>query len=230
MSFAANYHCLLNSIILLAPGGILRYVPDDYKSPFYKIPYLVPYNHLRKAVGKTLGVDMTGTKHERTEIKPDVSEQVGLEDSVNSARLSDGRLLDVPAVVQWQLEHHKGFVHSFVDTIRHGPIMQEHSDWQKVCDIVSGKDSAAHPSCGIYNSKILVIFGQDDEIVVAKHVSEDLQKLLGGQEHVEFHSVSGGHGFPVSHSHDALRHILGFWKMENSHLGPGATSAMEEAR
>ena len=160
---------------------------------------------------------MTNETRGPEKVKDTVTEQVNLEDSVKSSHLPNGRPLDIPAIVQWQFESHKGFLHSFVDTIRHGPIMHEHSEWQKVCDIVRGKSSAVSPTTGIYNSKILVIFGEDDEIVVAKHVSEDLQKLLGGLEHAEFYTVPGGHGFPVlPNCGEVLRHILNFWEVENS--------------
>lgn len=60
MSFAAYFPCLVNSIVLLAPGGILRYLPQGYETPFFRYPRLVPPSYLRKLVGHILGVKMSG--------------------------------------------------------------------------------------------------------------------------------------------------------------------------
>lgn len=50
-----------------------------------------------------------------------------------------------------------------------------------------------------------MIFGESDGIVVAKEVSEDLTKMLGGADHVEFKVVPGGHGFPVPSSDEVVK-------------------------
>ena len=214
MSFAAHYYYLINSIVLLAPGGILPYVPKDYANPLIHVLGLVPFQCLRRLVAQTVGVDMTNAIRGYTKTDSRVSQQVKVQDSAKTSSGFDDRPLDMPAVVKWQFDYHNGFVHSFLDTIRYGPSMHEHSDWQNFCEIVSGKDSTVDPSCPLFNSKILVIFGQDDEVVVANHVGNDIKKMLGGPEYFESHLVLGGHGFPVVSSHEVLKHILHFWNVE----------------
>ena len=58
-SFAAHFLYLVNSIVFLAPVGVLRYLPNDYKSFFYHCPSLVPTQILRRVVSKVLGVTMS---------------------------------------------------------------------------------------------------------------------------------------------------------------------------
>lgn len=124
---------------------------------------------------------------------------------------------DMPAIVQWQIDNHQGFIHSFINTIQHGPIQHQHSDWYKICRIIKGESSGIQGfslPCRIQNSKILVIFGEIDDIIVGKEVSEDLIQILGGEEHVEFKIVPGNHGFPVASCEEVVKHIAEFWKLE----------------
>lgn len=207
MSFAAHFPYFIDSIILLAPAGILRYMPGDYETIFFRYPSMVPSWYLKRLVGKILGVDLAGVPAGRTEAEDEMT-------SLNS------KAPNVPAIVQWQFDNHQGFVHSFIDTIRHGPIMHQQSDWKKICKIIKGKSpgmQSSSQSCKIYNSKILVIFGDADAVVVGKHVSEDLEQMLGGSEHVEFRTVAGGHGFPVPSSDEVVKHISDFWKLTLVH-------------
>ncbi|MCJ1300434.1 hypothetical protein MMC08_003231 [Hypocenomyce scalaris] len=73
------------------------------------------------------------------------------------AKITEKRLLDVPAIVQWQFDEHKGFMHSFIDTIKHGPLMHQHSDWTKACNIIKGNTagtSISDQSSKLFNSQI----------------------------------------------------------------------------
>lgn len=197
MSFAAYYPYLVHSIILLGPGGVLRALPEEYKNPFFRFRHFVPDSYLRRLVGNILGVDLSNT-------------------AVRKAALTTGKeivTLDMATVAQWQFDHHEGFVYSFIDTIIHGPLMNQHADWKRVCNIIRGEPSGGAPrshTSGLFNSKILVIFGDDDNIVVKEDVSADLSKMLGGPEHVEFRVTSGGHGFPVPSADDIVKHICQF--------------------
>ncbi len=209
MSFAAHFPYLINSIILLAPAGILRYMPGDYETIFFRYPSLVPSWYLKRLVGKILGVDLAGAPAGLAE-----AEDNSLGTSLNS------KAPNVPAIVQWQFDNHQGFVHSFINTIQHGPIMHQQSDWKKVCNIIKGESpgmQSSSQSCKIYNSKILGIFGDADAVVVRKHVSEDLEQMLGGPQHVDFKTVAGGHGFPVPSSDEVVKHISNFWKLTPVH-------------
>ena len=121
--------------------------------------------------------------------------------------------VDIPWIVQWQFDHHRGFCYSFADTLRCGPIMNQESDWVKFCDNIKDKHSSAqrfHPDSNLRNSKILVVFGDADDVVVAEDVSKDLGHLFGGPDHATFEVVAGGHGFPVPSCDEVVECISRF--------------------
>lgn len=188
-------------------------MPDGYGSIFFRYSWLAPFTYIRELVGNILEVNLASLP-----IKPAGT------DGVNSTALdaslrshpTEIESLDVPAVVQWQFDNHQGFIHSFVDTMKHGPLMHQRSEWSNICKVIRGESSGmpgAALSSKIYNSKILVILGDADGIVVAKEVSEDLGELLG-PEHVEFRTVPGGHGFPFPSRAEVIMHILEFWGLD----------------
>ena len=126
-------------------------------------------------------------------------------------------VLDIPAIVQWQFDYHHGFVHSFINTIKHGPLMHQHPDWKMGCNVIKGDTINTSPSTQssrLFNSKILVVFGDSDGVVVEKQVSDDLLEMIGGSEHVEFKVVPGGHDFLVPSSEKVVRHISEFWGLQ----------------
>ena len=211
MSFAAYFPEHVNSIILLGPGGILRDVPAEYKNPLFRYSHPVPFSYLRRLVGLLLGVSLSPARISHTNFYDE--DETGPE-VVKEAMPTKTGVIDVPAIVQWQFDYHKGFVHSFIDTVKYGPIMHQHADWRKACNVIKGDRAVTTPSSQsskLFDSKMLVICGESDEVVVAKDVSEDLVELLGGSEHVEFRTVPGGHGFPVLSSDDVIRHMSEFW-------------------
>ena len=213
MAFIAYFPELINSIILLAPGGILRYLPAEYVNPFFRYSYLAPFSYLRRLVGLLLGVSLSPAPIDHTNFDDD--NETGPEVVIEAKPTKTG-VIDIPAIVQWQFDHHKGFVHSFINTIRHGPLMNEYSDWKKACNVIKGDSvttTLSSRSSKLFDSKILVIFGDIDGVVVEKDVSEDLVELLGGPEHVEFRTVSGGHGFPIPSSDEVVKHISEFWDL-----------------
>ena len=213
MSFAAHFPYLINSIVLLAPGGILRYLPKEYESLLIRYSHLVPFNYVRRIVGKIVGVKLSPSSIDQTNL--DGRDLASLEVSQESQALEKGAL-DMPAIVQWQFDNHKGFLHSFINTIHFGPLMHQHSDWEEVCNIIKGDTAKIPPSSRsskLFNSKILVIFGDSDGVIVEREVSDDLSEMIGGAEYVDFKVVPGSHGFLVSSSEEVVRHISEFWSL-----------------
>ncbi|KAL8802702.1 MAG: hypothetical protein Q9200_006496 [Gallowayella weberi] len=208
VSFAAHYPYLVNSIVLLAPAGLLRCMPDDYESVFFRYSKLVPSKYLRRLVGKLLGV--TNNSHT---FQHDEKGSVGL-DVPNESVTEKKDNLDIPAIVQWQFDFHEGFCHSFVDTIAYGPIMHQQSDWKRFSDVIYGKPSSNSPGCPpsrLQNKKVMIVFGASDAVVDRKQVSEDLISIFGDSQYLVIKTVGGGHGFPVPSCEDVFRHICDFW-------------------
>ena len=220
MGFAANFPYLINSIILLAPGGIIRRLPDEYESIFYRYPSILPSSFLRNLVGKTLGLRLShstlGSSNSRgqSHIGPEIAQE---------AQVMGTKVLDIPGIVQWQYDNHKGFVHSFVSTHQYGPIQNQHSDWRKVCNTVkcgSPHVSSSNQSSKKSKNKLLVIFGDGDDVIRGKEVSADLLEMIGDPEHLEFKVVAGDHGFPVPKHDEVARHISDFCRLKSGNFSP----------
>ena len=207
MAFAADFYYLINSIILLAPVGIVRRLPIDYGNMLFRYPSLLPSSYLRTLVGKLLGLKVSGSNVGYSAL--DSQSQI----AAKMAEPVETRILDIPGILQWQFDNHRGLVHSFISTIQYGPIQYQHSDWRKVCSIVKG-DTARTPRsshhCRLFNSKMLVIFGDADSIVPAEEVSADLSDIMGDSEHVDYRVVSGGHGFPVPSCDEVAKNVSDF--------------------
>lgn len=56
---------------------------------------------------------------------------LGVKVSADSGEVS----LDAGAITRWQFDHHKGFVYSFIHTALHGPAMNQHANWKKLCTL-----------------------------------------------------------------------------------------------
>ena len=213
MAFAAHFYYLINSIVLLAPAGILRRMPDSYENIFFRFSSVVPSTYLRRIVGELLGVNLssTSTAPEPYQIRDDTGPETPKDrETVRKERINVG------AIIQWQFDHNKGFVHSFINSARYGPLMHQESDWKKTSDIIKGEDMAHTPlgrPSTLRNSKILVIFGDSDGVVAEKEVAEDIGQMLGTPEHVEFRTVPGSHGFPIPSCGEVVKHICSFWNI-----------------
>ncbi len=210
MSFSSYFPYLVESIVLLAPGGILRYLPKEYENACFHYPHLVPYSYLRRMVGNLLGVSSSPAPLDSS--RSDSEDQAGLKVSQATQSVDKG-LINVSAIVQWQFDHHRGFVHSFINTIEHGPFMHQHMDWRRICSVIKGHTVQNSSRSRLLDGKILVIFGDTDGVVVAEEVSADLSEMIGGPEHVTFRSVPGDHGFPVPSCEEVVKHISEFWDL-----------------
>lgn len=224
MAFAADFPGLINSIVLLAPGGIIRRLPDEYETVFFRYPSLLPSvlpsSYLRNLVGKTLGLKASHSPIGCSDLRD--QSQVGPE-IAQAAQVMGKKVLDIPRIVQWQFDNHKGFIHSFISTHHYGPIKNQHSNWRRVCSVVKGdtsQTSSLSLSSKLFNSKVLVIFGETDSVVRAKEVSADLLEMIGNPEYVEFKVVAGGHGFPVPSSEEVAKYISDFWGLPSNHSLP----------
>lgn len=213
MCFASHFPYLINSVILLAPAGLIRRMPEGYNSVLFHYPLLVPFTYLRKLVGNILGVKLSSLPIDVMGAKDNGNNSPGPEVPQEAKALKRG-ILDVPATVQWQFDNHQGFVRSFASTIKVGPLMHQHLEWGKICKVIKGESQTLPSSLWseLYDSKILVILGDTDGVVIANELSEDLRQMLG-EEHVEIKTVPGGHGFPVPSSEHVIKHIFEFWHL-----------------
>ena len=187
-------------------------MPDGYDNIFFRYSWLAPFSYLRKLVGNTLGLYYIGTASKLTRIGEHSSTAIDAPQELQRAVFESP---NIAATVQWQFDNHQGFVHSFVNTVKHGPRMHQQSEWSNICEVIKGITSArptATLASKISNSKILVLLGDADRIIAANELHDDLGQILG-PEHVEFRTVSGDHEFPGPSSAEVIKHISDFWEL-----------------
>lgn len=205
LAFAAAYPSSIRSLVLLGPAGLLRQLPEGYDDKCMHQPELAPSPEaIREKVREILGVAPSG---------PALDIQLGTKRvaPVTTGHSRVHRGFDIGAILQWQFDHHQGHIHSFQDTIRYGPLQAEDL-WRKICDMIAGR---ARPDTAMLNSKLLVFFGEDDDVVVGKETTEDILRLLPASN-LQTEYLPGGHGFPYPNSETITRTVLSFWGLETA--------------
>lgn len=103
-------------------------------------------------------------------------------------------------VVDWQIEHHKGFIPAFVSAIRYAPIHGQQDRWRVLREnMESGKSGL---------KKVHLVLGETDPIIVAEELVEDATAVLG-EENVRVEIVRGvGHEVAISNADDVVRVTL----------------------
>ncbi|KAI1445805.1 Alpha/Beta hydrolase protein [Annulohypoxylon stygium] len=201
LAFAGEFPSSVQSLVLLGPAGLLRKLPDGYEDLITLQPELAPSQEsLREKVREVLGVAPSGPA---LNIQPDRKRA----STVERGPLRVEKSFDMGKILQWQFDHHQGHIHSFQDTVRYGPLQKREDLWGNVCDIIAGRTRS---NSGLHKSKLFVIFGRDDDVVVGEKTTEDILKLLP-PSHLQVEYVPGGHGFPYPNSEKIAQTILSFW-------------------
>lgn len=103
--------------------------------------------------------------------------------------------LTVEQAVAWQLDHHPGFIHSFMSSVRFAPITGQHDKWAQL---------AQRPD------RILLVAASRDPIILAGEVRADAERLMGSAK-VEFRVVEAAHDFPITDSAEVAGFVCEFW-------------------
>jgi pimeloyl-ACP methyl ester carboxylesterase len=197
LEFTSAFPETVRSLVLLGPAGLLRTLPQGYENPILHKPDLASDQEIREAVRLVLGVEPS----------PPPCDDLRRETGLHGGPTRVDQAFNMAALLQWQFDYHKGHVYSFQDTVRYGPLQHQESVWSKVCDIFSGR---ARPDSPLYGKKLLVFFGEDDDVVVATETVEDILRFLPS-DHLQVQYLPGGHGFPYPNSESITRSILSFW-------------------
>ena len=130
-------------------------------------------------------------------------------------------IVDIPAVVAWQIEHHQGFLHSFMSCVRYAPATNQHGHWRRLGNRLTAQNTAsaaADPEIqkdGLEGGKVLVIVGQTDPIITEEDLRPDAIEALGGPQNVDFRIARGGHEFPISNPISTVSSIAEFWGLNS---------------
>ncbi|KAE9381544.1 alpha/beta-hydrolase [Stipitochalara longipes BDJ] len=199
VDFTVSFPSLVKSLVLLAPAGLIRPSHFDWTSRFMysdNVPdWLLEWAVSRRLRGGPIRPRVAKTGDEknpttRAEIK-------GNRDPVyEAAVLVEGRPhLTIAESVKWQLDHHKGFVASFCNSIKHSSIEKREESWRKLRERAD---------------QVLIIAGKMDPVIVADELREDVFEVVG-EEKVRWRVVDSAHEFPVTKVEEVVEEIKSFW-------------------
>ncbi|PBP27198.1 hypothetical protein BUE80_DR001897 [Diplocarpon rosae] len=197
--FAASFPEMVKAVVLLAPAGLIRPRHFGWQS---RLLYsgLLPDAWLEWLVRERLG----GGPAVRPGTTLGTSENPSLGDDVEgdrdprfeSAVLTQSRPGSTVAnVVQWQLEHHRGFVRSFVSSMMFSTIEGPRPLWRALGERVG---------------RVLILAGEEDPVIRAGELREDAEDAIG-KERIDFRIVAGGgHEFPITMPAVVIREVSEF--------------------
>ncbi|KAH0360834.1 alpha/beta-hydrolase, partial [Aureobasidium melanogenum] len=213
-SFTSHFPNLVESLVLIAPAGLMRSERIHWTS---KLLYggLLPQRLVEYLVWRRLGGnDNTPTASQNVNDSDKVTATKAADEEApshpalmrdSSAQISARRpSVSIADVVSWQLTHHAGFVPAFVSSIQHAPVSAQHSSWQSIA-----ARQLLSPNQRLLESKVLLLLGKDDTVVIADEMSEDAKEVLG--DAVDIRVMDGGHELPVTDADVVAQTILDFW-------------------
>jgi len=99
--------------------------------------------------------------------------------------------------------------------MRHGPITKQDADWKRIGERLSKQKESADETAakeGLQNAKVLIVYGDEDEQIIAGELIEDATRVLGAAN-IQWHCVEGAkHYLPVSDAGEIVEQIWGFWQ------------------
>ncbi|KAH9909370.1 alpha/beta-hydrolase [Xylariomycetidae sp. FL2044] len=226
-SFAAAFPDMVQTLVLLAPAGLIRpgnigrasrlvytsgVIPDRILAWLTRWRLRQPIDNAVSKRRKVSSSSSTGTLAAPSKLaggdgdkKEDFVADVAIEEAVDPAAAAATEPaaqptpfeMDVMRFVHWTLDHHEGFVQAFMSTLRYAPLMDQHDDWRKLARRRPGTTA--------------VLLGRHDNLVQREDYTEDALPLLGGEANVFWRVVPGAHNFPFTHGPDALERIYEFW-------------------
>lgn len=220
VNFAVTFPHMVQSLILLAPAGLIRAENFGRASRLIFKSGLVPEGLLEALTKRRLRTPLAGSVSKKRKMSMveetvvsnfdgdgkedfvDVAVQEAVDpnvdraddDSVDSVHPVEAKIV---AYVHWMLDSHDGFVPAFMSTIRYAPLLDQHEYWRKLALRKPGTTA--------------VILGRQDELVQKDDHAEDALPLIGGKQHVFWRIVPGGHNFPFTNPREALEAIDELW-------------------
>jgi hypothetical protein len=84
--------------------------------------------------------------------------------------------------------------------VRHAPLLDQHAAWSKLAARAPGTTA--------------IILGAGDEIIDPAEYAADALPLVGGEAHVRWVLVPGGHDFPMTFARETLVEMYKAWGWE----------------
>lgn len=219
---AAAFPAMVESLVLLAPAGMIRAENFGTLTRLVFRTGLVPDGVLEVLTRKRLQKPIAASAKKRTspsgtgtttpaagavssslpEIPGEKAVDAAVAEVVDPASPRGPSALQkkVWKYVSWQVANHAGFIPAFMSTVKHAPMISQTETWKKLGDRKAGS------TC--------LIFGEGDEVVAEEDYRADVLPLIGGKDKVSWHILPGAHDFPMIFPDEAIEKICGFWGWE----------------
>lgn len=215
VGFASYFPDLISSLILIAPSGLIRdshmslfsrvlgagWLPDCLVTPLVKSrlragPLVKPKDDPKKPKEEGVGVGDALSNEISSATTPVLSRQYPT--------------LSQADVVQWQVEHHTGFLSAFVSSLRHGPIgrRSELQTWKRLGRLLTQR-KLMEKVRGLKSGKVLIVLGEKDTIIHRKDLMHDAAVALEGN--AKFKTYPTGHELPSVQYEDLAAQLIDFW-------------------
>lgn len=209
-SFTYHFPNLIRSLVLITPGGLVREKHIAWQSYFlYRTQGIMPEFAIRWLVRRKL--NNPAATQASTDLKVQVDDAVGAEIGSQSNHMS--RMMD--SAVQWQLDHHDGFIPAFISAIRHAPITAQFNTYKKIGERLRVQKEKSHDLStfgnGLAGAKVILILGAKDNVVIPEEHAADYRELLG-DDHLETIIMDAGHDLPISQPKELADRLWNTWQ------------------
>lgn len=213
--FARTYPERLRSLTLIASCGLIRPEYIDWQGKLLYQSSLLPDSWVNYLVRRRIDVpeeppaEIIPSKDRIEQVEQTAPQNNGNGDasggsSYDYAPISKRRShVTVNAVLAWQMKHHAGFVDAFTSTMAHAPIYQPATEWARLASVFGDKGSKL--------SKVMIVLGASDPIILKDEMMEDAQRVLG-RDRVSFAVIDSGHEVAITKSEEVAESILMSWQ------------------
>ncbi|KAJ5090915.1 hypothetical protein N7532_009599 [Penicillium argentinense] len=213
-AFASYFPQLLSSLVLLAPAGLVRDSQISFQSRLLYSRGLMPESVLGYLVGRRLRAGPLVTpkpNNKKLNAADALTEELPSQSAAEVQILSRAYPhINIPSAVAWQVNNHTGFVHAFMSSMRHGPILgqRQWNTWARLGEYLSAQNSISsndEDKKGLPNDKIHILCGNNDAIIIKDELVTDATAVLGGNAIFKFYEA--GHEFPSTKYDDVAAYI-----------------------
>ncbi|KAF7714806.1 Alpha/beta hydrolase fold-1 domain-containing protein [Penicillium ucsense] len=213
-AFASFFPQLLSSLVLLAPAGLVRDSQISFQGRVLYSGGIMPEGLLAFLVSRRLKSgrlvapkkDKQGKLNAEDALTEELPSDEAAEDQVLSREYPR---VTVPSAVAWQVHNHAGFVHSFMSSMRYGPILgsRQKVHWTRLGDYLSAQNSTGGEKTekGLPSHKVHILCGNTDTIIIKDELVSDATAVLGGN--VVFKFYDAGHEFPSTKYEEVATYI-----------------------
>lgn len=209
-SFTSWFPTLVEDLVLLAPAGLIRPKPRDWKT-ILAYAGILPDSMVASMIKNRLRTNpnvRTVARGQPTGLSNDGGSDPMSAEVANtsaSAAVAFGRPVDAEAVLKWQMDNHVGFiVPAFYDSMLNSPVRGQHDRWKLIGMRLDAQRAAQKAGSseqetvemtarqGLRLGKVLMVLGKTDKAVFSDELEPDARAVLG-DANLEVRWFAGGH-------------------------------------